>query len=362
MTINHLSNLTPDVLFPLKDLRLPPLKQDQMAKLIQARVNIAELNGYCKALPNPMLLLAPSFIKESLASSEIENIQSTLIIALQNMMFPELERTKADKEILRYKEAINHGYQDILSGLPLISRVIIGVQNQLIPSKNGGFRKVQNAIWNPSTKEVLLVPPVSTDIPELVKDWEIFVNQNTELDPLIKNAIAHYQFESIHPFEDGNGRTGRILMVLGLVQDNLIDLPILYLSGYIAKHKNTYYTTLQSVRKNQDWTAYIDFMLDVFINQAKETKETFVKMIDLLELQKTELKIKLPKIYSKDLIEAIYTSPVTTPANLATQLKIHYTTASKYLKSLEKAGIVTTQRVGKYQFYTNQALVEILNV
>ena len=356
------NELKSDKLPFLQNLILPTLSPSQTSKLIKARTYIAELNGYCVALPNPFLVLSPSVIKESLASSEIENIQTTLVEALQNALFPSVEQRQHDKEVLRYREAIMWGYKQIQDGLPIISRVVTGVQNELIPSSKLQYRTNQNVIWNPSTKEILLVPPKSIDLPELIKDWEIFVNQADEsLDPLIKIAIAHYQFESIHPFDDGNGRTGRILMVLDLIRSKLLELPVLYLSGYIAKNKSRYYEGLQSVRKTNNWDLYIDFMLDVFLEQAIETKKVFVQIMQLFQTQKIELKTNLPKIYSRELLEAIFISPVLTPVSLGNSLGIHYTTASRYLKQLETLGTLVNQKIGKNQFYTNIELIKILS-
>ena len=356
------SELKSDGLTLLRDLELPMLSMSQTTKLIKARAFIAELNGYCVALPNPLLVLSPSVIKESLASSEIENIQTTLVDALKNALFPSLEQRQPDKEVLRYKEAIMWGYKQIKDGLPIVSRIITGVQGELIPSSKLQYRTNQNVIWNPSTKEILLVSPKTADLPELIKDWEIFVNKNHEnLDPLIKIAIAHFQFESIHPFDDGNGRTGRILMVLDLIQSQLLELPVLYLSGYIAKNKSRYYEGLQSVRKTKNWDFYLDFMLDVFLEQAIETKKVFIEIIGLFQKQKVDLKNRLPKIYSRELLEAIFISPVLTPISLGKNLGIHYTTASRYLKQLESLGILFNQKLGKNQFYTNIELIKILS-
>jgi Fic family protein len=354
-----INSMKPEPLNKIGDLQFDVLNKKLTSLLIQARTNIALLDGYCVALPNPFLLLSPAIIKESLASNEIENIQTTLIEALQNALYSESERDKPDKEVLRYREAMIWGFDEIKNGLPMVSRLITGIQKKLIPS-DGNFRSIQNAIWNPNTKEIIYMPPTAEEISELIKDWEIFVNSNTETDPLIKIAIAHYQFESIHPFKDGNGRTGRILMVLDLVKKELLGLPILYLSGYISANKTRYYEVLQSVRKTNTWDEYLEFMLTAFSNQAEITGVIFKKIMNLLNKQKQLFRSNLPKIYNREILEEMFSSPILSPVSLGQKLDIHYTTASKYLKELEKIGLLKTAKIGKHQFYMNEELINIL--
>jgi Fic family protein len=261
---------------------------------------------------------------------------------------------------LRYREALFWGFEQIKEGVPIVGRLITGVQQILIPGE-GSFRGVQNAIWNPITKKIIHLPPASQDIPDLIKDWEIFVNSDTKMDPLVKIAIAHYQFESIHPFKDGNGRTGRILMVLDLVKQGLLSMPILYLSGYISANKSRYYQVLQSVREKNSWDEYLEFILTAFAIQAGKTAEIFKQIMILLDEQKQQFKTQLPKIYSREILEELFTSPILSPVSLGQRLKIHYTTASKYLKQLEKIGLLKNTKVGKHQLYANYKLIQILN-
>ena len=352
--------MTPDPISKIGNLELAVLSPKLTNLLIQARTKIALLNGYCIALPNPFLLLSPAVLKESLASNEIENIQTTLIEALQNALFPEIERSQPDKEVLRYREGLLWGFDQVNDGMPITSRIVTGIQQRLMPS-DGQYRQIQNVIWNPSTKEILHLPPSAADIPDLIQDWELFVNSKNVTDPLIKIAIAHYQFESIHPFKDGNGRTGRILMVLELVQKKLLGLPILYLSGYISANKARYYEVLQSVRKTNSWDEYLEFMLLAFGEQADLTAKIFEQIIRLLNDQKQEFRSKLPKIYNREILEELFGSPILSPVSLSQKLNIHYTTASKYLKQLEKIGMLKTAKVGKYQIYMNHKLIEILS-
>jgi len=307
-----------------------------------------------------MLLLSPAIVKESLASSEIENIHTTLVEALHNQLLPESEQKGPDKEVLRYREALLWGFKH-LHQFPISTRIILGIHSQLIPS-GGEYRKQQNRIANVTSKEVLYTPPIANHIGQLAGNWENFVNQPADvIDPLIKCAIAHYQFEAIHPFTDGNGRTGRILMVLQLAQDNILRLPILYISGFINKNRAEYYRSLRGITTQSDWNAFILFMLRAFYSQAKETKEMFLKIMNLYQEFLEEIKKQHPKIYSADLVQQFFSFPVLTPVRLGTNLDIHYTTASRYLSTLTTSGHLKSAKVGKYHFFANHRLIKILS-
>lgn len=347
------------------DLPLLPPKIDFRSKellelLIKARTELGELKGYSFSMPNPMLLISPAIIKESIASSNIENINTTIVDVLQNQLYPEIEQREPDKEVLRYRDAAIWGFENLKS-VSLSTRLITGIQKKLIPSSHGEYRKQQNKIENSSTKEVLYTPPVSTSIPTLISNWEKFVNYRPEsIDPLIASTIAHYQFEAIHPFNDGNGRTGRILMVLELIQEEIISLPILYISNYINKNRIDYYKLLRQITTKEDWNSFILFMLNGFYTQAKETKEMLFNIMKLFHTYKNEVKAKHKKIYSADLIEVLFSYPIITPVRLGKELGVHYTTASRHLVSLEKNGFLKESVVGKYHFYINQKLLNIM--
>ncbi|MBI5413192.1 Fic family protein [Candidatus Peregrinibacteria bacterium] len=325
--------------------------------LLKARTEIAELKGYSFSMPNPMLLISPSIIRESVASSNIENINTTLIEVLQNELFPEAERRTPDKEVLRYRDAVLWGFKHIKS-VGLSTRLILGIQKQLIPEGHGDYRTQQNKIINSTTNEVLYMPPAVPEIPRLMSNWKRFVNEpSAEVDPLIRAAIAHYQFESIHPFSDGNGRTGRILMVMQLIQDEIITLPILYISGYINNHRSDYYRLLREVTAHEKWNEFISFMLEGFYLQARETKDTLFKMMKLHVEFKETLKKDHPKIYSADLVDSLFSSPVINPVKLGSMLGIHYMTASRYLVSLAKSKLLKEGKYGRYHLFINERLL-----
>jgi Fic family protein len=355
----NLSTLIPNTLGLLPPIIDKTILDEITPYLIHARTELAELKGYSSSLTNPLLLVAPLLTKESVASNEIENINTTIVDALQNILFANEEQNLNDKEVFRYRNAILYGYNQ-LSTIPISSRLILGIYSNLIPNNNPRFRNIQNAIMNTQTGEILLVPPRSDQIPELIKNWEVFANTDVDFDPLIKNIILHHQFESIHPFEDGNGRIGRILMILQMIQDGLLEYPILYLSGYISENKNEYYQGLQAVRKNNSWKDYIVYMLKATATQARKTKKTILEINQLFELQKNLIREKASKLYSLELLEVLFSYPIVTQKAYSENLKIHYTTATRQLNQLEKIGILTSQKVGKYKLFTNTELINVI--
>src|SRR3989344_1826040 len=232
---------------------LPPIDSEVNSVLLKARVALAELKGACGQIPNPLLLTAPLVIRESVASSNIENINTTLEEVLQGQLFPEGERRTPDKEVLRYREALYLGNK-MMRESALSSRTILAIQEALTSGKQSGYRRTQNKIINSATGETLYTPPAANELPVLISNWEKYANDKAVVvDPLIRAAVCHYQFESIHPFGDGNGRTGRILMVLQLVQDGVIDMPVLYISGYIKKNRPEYYRLLRAINAGGSW-------------------------------------------------------------------------------------------------------------
>lgn len=344
--------------------RLPPNPKPEAAdfveSLLAARVALAELKGYSHVVPNPLLLLSPAILRESVASSEIENIHTTLIDVLENDLFPESERRESDKEVLRYRDSILAGF-GMLPDVPICSRMVTAVHETLIPHLHGEYRRVQNTIANTATGETLYTPPVCTQLGALVTDWERFINEpENDLDPLIKAAIAHYQFEAMHPFVDGNGRCGRILMVLQLIQDGLLEWPILYISGYINERRTDYYASLRGVTTHGDWPSFIRFMLQGFAAQAAATHAMLKSIMALHEEWRHRIQREHARIYSYELVQALFAQPITTPVQLGRLLGTHYTTASRYLKHLSAAGLLTEKRHGKYRLFMNTELLEAI--
>jgi Fic family protein len=329
--------------------------------LLQARTELAELKGYSIALPNPMLLLSPAILKEAVDSSEIENINTTIERVLQQQLFPAAEQKIENKEVIRYKEAIIFGYTN-LNKLSLGNRLIRDIHKNLLTERSHGYRKLQNHIENSVTKKIIYTPPPPNEINRLMTNWENYVHDtDTSIDPLIRCAIAHYQFEAIHPFNDGNGRVGRMLMVLYLVYKEVLHYPILFISGFITKNRSEYYKLLQGVNENKDWKPFIEYMLKAFCMQAQQTKAQLVKLMSMFYETKDKIKETCSEVYSSDLVELIFATPIITPVKLATQMGIHYTTATRYLKKLAEMGFLDNKKVGKYQLYVNKKLILMLN-
>jgi Fic family protein len=344
---------------------LPPIYVDLDSPALLKKVNkamkeLAELNGYSMGLPNPYLLMAPFMIQESVASSNIENINTTVVEFIQGQLFPEHEQRPPDKEVARYREALRWGHKN-LGKLALTMRLIVGIQERLLENPENAYRRHQNRIENTSNKEILYTPPIASEVPMHMSALEKFANsENTEIDPLIRCALAHYQFEAIHPFADGNGRTGRILMVLQLVEYKLLNFPILFMSGYLNKNRSEYYRLLRGVTSSNAWTEFLEFMLEAYFQQALQTKTTLFQIMSMHDELKEALKAKHKSIYSADLVDHLFIQPITSPVRLGEALGIHYTTASKYLHTLAKAEILKSKKVGRHHLFANTRLVRLL--
>ncbi len=274
-------------------------------------------------------------------------------------LFPEAEQKMSDKEVLRYSEAVYWGFAQ-LKKLPISTRLVLGIHKQLLHGVKHAYRTTQNAISNSATGEILYTPPPAQEISKLMGNWENFLHADAGIDPLIKCTIAHYQFEAIHPFDDGNGRTGRILVVLYLIEQKLLLLPVLYISGYINKHRSEYYRRLREVSSAGKWNEFIVYMLEGLHLQAKETKQVLLKLITMLQEAKELIKTKHKKIYSADLVEALFAYPIITPVNLGKQLDVNYRTASRYLAELANGKILKESYVGKYHLFINKPLLDLL--
>jgi Fic family protein len=329
-------------------------------ELLSARSSLGELNGYSHRMPNPLLLLSPAIVRESVASSSIENIITTIAEVLQAQLFPEAEQPQNNKEVLRYREALLAGH-GMLTEFPVSKRVINHVHHILMPQHTGGIRRIQNKMINTRTGEVIFTPPPANDIPRLLDNLIRFCHEDDGIDPLLKTAMAHYQFEAIHPYLDGNGRTGRILMVLMLTEYKILTLPILFISGYIEQHRSKYYELLLSVTTNNNWSEFLLFMIRGFREQATNTKQLLLDIYLLFDEVCQEVKVRYSKIYSHDLIEPIFSYPVITPAKLSETLAIHRSTASRYLTLLVNGNILTDSVFGKYHLYVNNRLLRLLN-
>jgi Fic family protein len=352
---------------PYNNLPVLPPKAEIDAKeilnhAIKANRELARLKGYCSRLPNSSILLTSIILKEAAASSEIENIITTQDELYKALISKNQKIDPPTKEVLNYRSAMRIGLTEMRKKEILSINIIKKIQAEL-EGNSAGIRKLPGTtLTNDVTGEVMYTPPDNEDaIKKLLKNLEQYMNTNDEIDPIIKMAIIHYQFESIHPFYDGNGRTGRIINVLYLVLKKLLDNPILYLSSYIIKNKNKYYKLLQQVRTENKWKNWIIFMLNATEETSLETYNMINTIINLLNNTLEKCKSELPKTtYSKELIELLFIQPYTKIDFLVQAGIGERRTASKYLKQLEEIGVVRSFQLWKETIYVNIELFELL--
>ncbi len=350
---------------PYNDLPLLPPKADLetkeiLTKTIRASRALAQLNGAIRNLPNPSLFLETLHLKEAKASSEIENIITTNDDLYQAVVADKKFDNPATKEVISYKEAIWLGFSR-LEKQPFITTNLCIELVQCIKQNTAGIRTTPGTTLSNKQGEVIYTPPSGEQlIREKMANLETFINENDSIDPLIKMAISHYQFEAIHPFSDGNGRTGRILLLLQLKIEQLLDVPALFLSEYIIEQKDKYYEGLRSVTENNDWSKFILYMLDMVETTAIKGLERLESIVQLMETTGQEIKEKLPKVYSKDLVEVIFKLPYTKRQNLIDIDLGTPKTVGNYLIALEEKGFLKSVRVGKEKLYLNPSLMNIL--
>lgn len=332
-----------------------------LKQLVKSSVVLAELKGMVNILPNPNILLNAAILKEAKASSEIENVITTQDKLYTALSANGIQIDSATKEVLRYREAMLYGMAFIKKNGFLTINAIIEIQKKL-EDNNAGLRKLPGtALRNSITGKVIYTPPDNIDdIQRLLRNYERYINERDEVPYLIKMAIQHYQFESIHPFYDGNGRTGRIINILYLIMSGLIEKPVLYLSGYIIEHKSEYYQLLQEVRTKENWEGWILFILRAVEATSKVALNQVISINQLLEKTRMEVQKKAPKIYSNELVELLFEQPYCKSEFLEKRLSVSRITAAKYLKTLESQKILKSQKVWKETLYINTALFELL--
>lgn len=333
-----------------------------LIQLNKANNKIGELKGITSTLENPKILLNVITLSEAKDSSEIENIVTTYDELYKEIA--EYSINPSSKEVLNYRSSINKGFEILKTKGSISVNTIIDV-HKIIEPNSGDIRKLPGTeIINSKSREIVHTPPQSYDeIMLYLSNLEKYINSDDEsYDPLIKMAIIHYQFETIHPFYDGNGRTGRLINILYLVMTKKIDLPILYLSKYIIKNKKEYYDLLRKC--NKDIHKIEDFIIYMLkgIEETSEFTINFIKKInESYESTCAEIKQKLPKIYSKELIDSIYYEFYTKNIYFQQQLEISRATATKYLKLLVKEGFLIEEKIGKEMIYKNKALFDLIN-
>ena len=347
-------------MLPYKNVDFNTIKiLEQLNKTSRA---LAELKGFSNTIPNMHILINAITINEAKDSSAIENIVTTHDSIYKVLTESGYQEENA-KEVVNYRNAIWEGFKLVKKHGYINTNIIVKIQSY-IEHNNAGIRKLPGtALKNSATGETIYTPPQSEkEIRDYLKNLEDFINNNSDnIDPLIKLCLIHYQFESIHPFYDGNGRTGRILNVLYLVLNNLLDSPILYLSKYINSNKQEYYKLFNEVRNEQNYEDWIIYLLKGIEVTSKETINLIEKIQNEMKSYSDEFKNKLPKIYSEKLLNSLFYEVYTKIAYIQNTCDVTRITATSYLNQLEEVGLLESEKIGREKIYKNKRLIKILS-
>ncbi|HTD97910.1 MAG TPA: Fic family protein [Mucilaginibacter sp.] len=334
-----------------------------LKKTIAASRALSELKGAITNLPNPTLFIDTVNLQEAQASSAIENIITTQDELFKATIADKKIENYATKEVIHYKDALWYGFEQLNKRPVLTTNLFISIM-QIIKENQSEIRNTPGTkLTNPATGKVIYTPPEGEDIiREKLKDLEDFIHAEDGIDPLIKLALIHYQFEAIHPFADGNGRTGRIIILLYLKLTGLMERPALYMSNYIINHKKDYYTSLRMVTEKGDWENWIIYMLDMVEKTAIKGRQQIAKIETLMGEMRVAMQRKLPKVYSRGLMEELFKLPYTKRAFLEQAGLGSLKTVGNYLNELEQAGFLKGEQVGKEKLYLNIELMKILSI
>ena len=352
---------------PLTHLPLPNIESWETRKVLkqcsEAHRYLAELKGVASSIPNEAILISTLALQEAKDSSEIENIITTQDDLYKETLMIDAHSHAAAKEVRDYASALTFGFQQVRNSKIIRLDDILEIQ-QIIEKNRAGFRKLPGtALKNQHTGEVIYTPPQHPDeIMSLMNNLVDYINDDTlcDADPLVKMALIHHQFESIHPFYDGNGRTGRILNILYLVAKDLLDLPVLYLSRYITRNKAIYYAELQNARSSNQWEPWLLYMLQGITETAQHTIALIEQIKALMEHTKHTILEQQPKLYRQELLNNLFNHPYTKIEFLIEELNVTRLTASKYLEQLVAMGLLRKEKLGRTNYYINQPLFDLL--
>lgn len=353
---------------PYNDLPLlPPKKEIENKKILKKTINanrsLAKLVGSIQKIPNEMVFIDSLLLQEAKSSSEIENIVTTddnlyraAISSSQKELDPQI------KEVISYKDSLWEGFKFVTKNDILTTNLFVKIVNTIKKNDAGIRKQTGTKVINPATNEIIYVPPEGEAvIREKLKNIEDFINtKNDDLDPLVKMAIIHYQFEAIHPFYDGNGRTGRIINILFLLKEKILESPVFYMSRYIIEHKNEYYRNLRNVTEKGDWENWILYILDAVEEASKDTQNKLDQLCNLMKETEDLIKEKKPKLYSKELIEILFKLPYCKIKFLVDANIVKEKTAGVYLSELENLGILESVKVGKEKLFINKKFFILL--
>lgn len=345
---------------------LPPLPPGQevesaviLKACIPARAALAELKQAGELLPNQGLLINLLPLLEAKDSSEIENIVTTTD-QLFRFAQEESHADPATKEALRYRTALGRGFQE-LARRPLCANTAVEICSTIKGVAMDVRRVPGTTLANQATGEVIYTPPLGeSTLRDLLTNWENYLHAQDDVDPLIKMAIAHYQFEAIHPFSDGNGRTGRVLNILYLIEQGLLSLPILYLSRYIVLNKADYYRLLLGVTQRQEWQEWVLYMLKAVEYTARWTTDKIAATRQLVDITTLHIRDHLPNVYSHELIEIIFQQPYCRISNLVDSGIAKRQTASSYLQQLCEIGVLREIKAGREKLFIHTKLVALM--
>lgn len=345
---------------------LPPNVNFDTVKILKqlAKTNraLAELKGYADTIPNKHILINAINLNEAKDSSEIEQIVTTHDDLYKALTY-EKAATPQAKEVVNYRTALWHGYKLVKERGILTTNMLVEIQG-IIEQNKAGIRKLPGtALRNSVTGEIVYTPPQSEqEVREYLSNLEVYINcESDEADPLIKLAVIHYQFEAIHPFYDGNGRTGRILNVLYLVLTGLLDSPILYLSKYILENKSEYYRLLNHLQNHpDDYEEWVLFILKGVEETSIETFKLVKDIVDEINNYTEDLKQKLPTLYSKELVELLFHEFYTKTQYIEKGMRVTRKTAVSYLNQLEQNCFLSSQKIGRERIYCNERLFKVV--
>lgn len=334
-----------------------------LKKLAKAHQALAELKGVTGIIPNQSILISTLGLQEAKDSSAIENIVTTHDELYKSDASTKHFETYAAKEVYSYVAALQNGFQQVKRTGLLTNIHILEIQ-QTLEENSAGFRKLPGTVLkNEKSGEIVYTPPQEGHlILQLMNNLEQFINDDTlsDADPLAKMAVIHHQFESIHPFYDGNGRTGRIINILYLVKQGLLNTPVLYLSRYINQSKSEYYRLLQHTRETHAWEPWILYILDGIEKTSNQTTALINQMKDLMMEYKRKIRDELPKIYSQDLLNNLFRHPYTKIDFVMNDIQVGRTTATKYLDELVRIGLLSKHKKWKDNYYMNDSLIHLL--
>lgn len=345
---------------PPGDLETPAV----LREAARAHRHLAELKGRARSIPNQAILIDTLALQEAKASSEVENIVTTQDELFQADLHWDDVGSAAAKEVASYRDALKRGFDHLHANQGLLTNNAIIDMFQVLKRTDEGFRGTPGtALRNQATGEIVYVPPQDrAEIEAHMTALEAFINDDSasDLDPLLKMALIHHQFESIHPFSDGNGRIGRILNVLYLTRVGLLNIPVLYLSRYVTANKADYYRMLQGVRDNGDWEPWLLYMLRAVLTTSRQTLALIEGMSELMADYKRRLRAHTKVRYSQELLNNLFRHPYTRIEFVQHDLGVTRQTAAKYLDQLAAAGFVEKHQAGRNNYYINRPLVALL--